>query len=251
MLRSELDAQWTGLYSMSPGTRGPFVTERVDDDGALARVLVTGTWGVQGAAWGKPEIKSINARSDGLFRVAKWRELYRGGHTSLVPMNGYVEFVETSPKFKVPVFIHDDGAPLLTAAGLYDPEQEAYTILTMDADLGAGEVHTRQPIFVPEDMHDRWLQVGAGDTPAKGSPDKHKETLKELTDFSHEVTERLEYFAISRDYNNTRKLAADNRRADPTLLEPDPEMQHLIDTTDFEPALSPKERAAAKKNAKA
>ncbi|SEB28881.1 Putative SOS response-associated peptidase YedK [Arthrobacter woluwensis] len=244
ILRSELDAQWSGLYSMSPGVRGPFVAERADNNGTHARALVTGTWGIQGAAWGKPEIKSINARSDNLFRVAKWRELYRAGKTALVPMNGYVEFVETSPKYKVPVFIHDNTTPLLTAAGLYDEEQGAYTIITMEADLGAGEVHTRQPIFVPEDMQDRWLQVGAGDTPGKGATDKHKETLAELRDFSSEVTERLEYYAISRDYNNTRKLAADDRRADPSLIEPDPEMQHIIDTADFEPALSPKERKA-------
>lgn len=37
------------------------------------------------------------------------------------------------------------------------------------------------PIFAPEDRHDRWLQVGAGGTPAKRALDKQKETLKELT----------------------------------------------------------------------
>lgn len=232
---------------MSPGSRGPFVAERVNDDGELARTLLTGTWGIQGAAFNKPQIKSSNARIESIWRVAKWRELYRGGLTALVPMNGYVEFVETAPKFKIPVFIHDTAAPLLTAAGLFDPEQGAYTIITMEAALGAGEVHTRQPIFVPEDMHDRWLQVGPGETPAKGQTDKHKETLAELRDFSGEVTERLKYYAISRDYNNTRQLAKDDRRADTSLIDPDPKMQQIIDTTDFEPALSPKERQAARK----
>jgi len=233
---------------MSPGSRGPFVAERVNEAGELARVLLTGTWGIQGAVFNKPQIKSSNARSESLFRVQRWRELYRGGQTSLVPMSGYVEFVEVRPQYKIPVFIHDTAAPLLTAAGLYDPEQGSYTIITMEAALGAGEVHTRQPIFVPEDMHDRWLQVGAGETPAKGEPDKHKETLAELRDFSGEVTERLKYYAISRDYNNTRQLAKDDRRADPSLIDPDPEMQQIIDTTDFEPALSPKEREAARKS---
>jgi putative SOS response-associated peptidase YedK len=249
-LEDELDAEfvdadrWRPTYSFVRGFSAPALTSAGGDSNGAARELSLTPWGIKGAVFQKPEVMSINARADSVFRVQRWRELYRGGHTALVPMSGYVEFVEPRPKFKVPVFIHDDGAPLLTAAGLVDPE-EGFVIMTMDASLAAGEVHTRQPIFIPEDLRQDFLTIGAGPTPGKGEKDPWKELLAALQDFSRTETERLQFHAISRDYNSPAKLGG--RLSDPELIAPDPEMQHIIDTEHYEPALSPKERAAAKK----
>ncbi|MFK0074694.1 SOS response-associated peptidase family protein [Arthrobacter woluwensis] len=128
---------------------------------------------------------------------------------------------------------------------MYDAEQDGYVILTMDADLAAGEVHTRQPIFVPDEMRERWLRVGPGETPGKGQPDKHKEVLAELRDFSRTETERLGFYAFSRDFNNVRALG--DRVYAPDLIAPSQEMQQLLETEGFDPGLSLRERAAAKK----
>ncbi|MFK0074693.1 SOS response-associated peptidase family protein [Arthrobacter woluwensis] len=98
---------WRSRYSMAPRQPGLVITEQPDAAGELAPVMRKAAWGIKGAVWNKPDINSINAREDSLFKVAKWRELLRGaGATALIPMTGYAEFVapRSDPSLKVPVF---------------------------------------------------------------------------------------------------------------------------------------------------
>jgi putative SOS response-associated peptidase YedK len=135
-------------------------------------------WGLV-PSWAKdPKIgaKMINARSDSL--IPKPKPSFRNAFAKrrcLVPASGYFEWKGESPN-KQPYFIHDPAGHLLMFAGLWEgwrasQDEEwthTFTIITGEPGKVSGDIHDRQPVILPPDLWQVWIE---------GTPDEASATL--------------------------------------------------------------------------
>lgn len=140
------------------------------------RQLRTVRWGLV-PNWSrdaKGGARMINARietvsSKPAFKAAAARR------RCLVPALGYYEWQATD-QGKVPHFLHDPDGRLLAMAGLYelwrdparaddDPQRWLWTctIITQQATDLLGEIHDRNPMVVPVELREQWLDCSADD----------------------------------------------------------------------------------------
>jgi putative SOS response-associated peptidase YedK len=200
---------WEPTYSLAITNSAPVVRERLVDGGELQREGALLRWGVPDPAperLGKP---MQNARLSSIHFFEVWKNLYRAGMRVVAPMSGYFEWIETKPKYKVPIFIHDPAAPLLLAAGLWSPD-ETYTVITVQGKDAAGEVHNRMPLFLDPELMGSWLN------PEALAPKDGAALLKDVRAGSDVIASKLYTHPVSRELNNVRTAP----REDPRLLEP-------------------------------
>lgn len=147
-----------------------------DAEATVLRELHAARWGLV-PPWA-PDVsvgaKLINARSE---TVAEKRSFAPSLRTRrcVVPADGYYEW-RSRPRGKVPYFIHHADAAQLAFAGLYafwrdpaaDPDSPnrwllTATILTRPARDELAAIHDREPVILPADAIDEWLDPAQQD----------------------------------------------------------------------------------------
>ncbi|WP_104199038.1 SOS response-associated peptidase [Cryobacterium sp. Y29] len=133
----------------------------------LARWSLTPSWSREL----KIKFPTVNARSEGITDKATWRGPVKT-HRALIPVTGYYEWQTdpTTKKKKTPFYIHSATDEVLAFAGLYswwkDPAKAAEdptlwtltaTILTSSAVDELLHIHDRNPVPLPRDWWDDWL----------------------------------------------------------------------------------------------
>jgi putative SOS response-associated peptidase YedK len=203
---------------------------RSDDAGAKpVTQLRTARWGLI-PGWTKPPAgsagglvpnssrtrtggaKMINARIETVterpaFKTAAARR------RCLVPALGYYEWQKTDGG-KIPHFLHDPDGRVLAMAGLYElwrdpsrPDDDpgrwlwTCTIITQQAADLLGEIHDRNPVVVPPELREPWLDCSSDDAA----------TAARLLDQIPEA--RLEPYVVSSAVGNVKNNG-------PELIEP-------------------------------
>jgi putative SOS response-associated peptidase YedK len=166
-------------WNVAPTDPVPVIVKRRprgDDDAQPVRQLRTVRWGLV-PSWSKTRTggaKMINARIETVtekpaFKTAAARR------RCLVPALGYYEWQQTDGG-KIPHFLHDPEGRLLAMAGLYElwrdpalPDDDpgrwlwTCTIITQQATDLLGEIHDRNPVVVPPQLRERWLDCSSDD----------------------------------------------------------------------------------------
>ena len=129
------------------------------------------------------EIKTFNARLDGLETRLAWRNLFGKKH-GLLPLKAFYEWVPSKGKPKLIEFKPSSGEILWTAC-LWDKwtdgkeEIESFAIITDDPHPDVISMgHDRTPIFLKEDCLQYWLN------PEKETSDELYEILREKKQLS-------------------------------------------------------------------
>jgi putative SOS response-associated peptidase YedK len=147
-----------------------------DEDAVPVTQLRTVKWGLV-PNWSRAPsggAKMINARIETVttkpaFKTAAARR------RCLLPSLGYYEWQKTDHG-KVPYFLHDPDGQLLAMAGLYelwrdpaladdDPKRWLWTctVITQQAPDLLGQIHDRNPVVVPPELRDQWLDCSSED----------------------------------------------------------------------------------------
>lgn len=190
----------------------PTETVRAVVEHARRRVLVAFRWGLVPHWADDPRIgnKMINARAESLPDKAAYRDAVQR-RRCLIPADGFYEWRRHAGG-KTPYFVHRaDGDPM-AFAGLWavwgDPQApedaeplRTCVIVTTDAGPDVRELHSRQPVVLPADAWDAWLDRDLRDA----------EHVRELLQPPPAGT--LEAYPVSDRVNSPRY-------DDPSLLEP-------------------------------
>jgi len=163
---------WRPGWNFKPTNLVPVVIDSAKGDADAVRRLELARWSLT-PSWSK-ELKTkfptFNARSENITDKATWKGPVKS-HRALVPATGYYEW-QTDPdtKKKTPYFIHAPKDELLVFAGLYswwkdrskaedDPDLWTLTatILTSSAVDELVQIHDRNPVPLPRQWWDDWL----------------------------------------------------------------------------------------------
>lgn len=163
---------WRPSWNISPTQTIPVLIHSAKGEAEPVRRLEPARWSLT-PSWSK-ELKtkfpSFNARSEGITEKSTWKNPVKT-HRALVPAAGYFEW-QTDPetKKKTPFYIHASGGELLVFAGLYswwkdhskaddDPDLWTLTatIITSDAIDELLHIHDRNPVPLPRDWWNDWL----------------------------------------------------------------------------------------------
>lgn len=181
-------------HNMAPTKQAPVVlrrTSRDDPTGEARRQLRLLTWGLV-PPWSpdpRSGVRMINARAETVLTSRAYAAPARS-RRCLVPAQGWYEW-QASPVAldqrgkprKQPFFISDPERGVIAFAGLYefwrdrdvaDPQDPqawltSFTIITTAAESGLDRIHDRQPMVLPEDRWDAWLDPGRTDADEVGS----------------------------------------------------------------------------------
>lgn len=139
-------------------------------------------WGLVPFWWSKPlkelRLATFNARVETVTTKPFFREPFQK-RRCLMPMSGYFEWQET-PHGKQPwYFTARDGAPLLTAAGLWDAWKnretgeriKSCTMIITAPNAFVAEVHDRMPVLLQPEQFEYWLSGEMGVEELKPAPD--------------------------------------------------------------------------------
>jgi len=143
------------------------------EDGYKAKAF---RWGLV-PSWAKGlklGAKTINARAETVATKPSFRNAFKK-RRCLVLASGYFEWKGESPN-KQPYFIHDPAGHLLMFAGLWEgwrasQDEEwthTFTIITGEPGKVSGDIHDRQPVILPPDLWEVWMD---------GSPEDASATL--------------------------------------------------------------------------
>jgi putative SOS response-associated peptidase YedK len=129
---------------------------------------------VKGLRWGlvpvwakdlKIGAHAINARQETVQEKPMFRAAFKK-RRCLVPATGYYEWTGEAGS-KQPYFIYPPDRSLVMFAGLWeawkdktDPTAEwikTFTIITGEPGKVSGDIHDRQPVILPPDMWEQWL----------------------------------------------------------------------------------------------
>jgi putative SOS response-associated peptidase YedK len=117
--------------------------------GTNRQVLLKLTWGIT-AVFDRKEKLVINGRSETVESKAFFHRLA----PCLIPASGYYEWHQsTKAKYK----IYSD-TPIITFAGLYDPQRETALILTREAERSIAGIHPRMPVMLSPEESTQWLK---------------------------------------------------------------------------------------------
>lgn len=163
---------WRPSYNISPTDQIPVFLESKRKDEPSVRRLELARWSLV-PSWSKElktKVPTFNARAE----TAAEKPMFKASVASrraIVPAIGYYEW-QTDPvtKKKTPYFIHARDGELLGFAGLYawwadpalerdDPERWhlTATILTSDAVQTLADIHDRNPVPLPRELWDHWV----------------------------------------------------------------------------------------------
>ena len=163
---------WRPGYNIRPTDTVAAVIQSAKGSGVAVRRLEPARWSLT-PPWSKTlktAYPTFNARAEGITEKATWRGAVRQ-HRSLVIASGYYEWqTDSVSKVKTPYYLHSGDGQLLAFAGLYswwrnpaladdDPLRWSLTttILTSDAVDELLHIHDRNPVPLPREFWDRWL----------------------------------------------------------------------------------------------
>lgn len=148
------------------------------------RELQTVRWGLIPFWWSKPlkklRLATFNARVETVATKPFFREPFKTKRC-LMPMSGYYEWQDT-PQGKQPwYFTARDGAPILTAAALWDQWKNKETgerikscaMIITEPNEFVTEVHDRMPVLLMPEQFDRWLSGDMGVEELKPAPNDY------------------------------------------------------------------------------
>jgi putative SOS response-associated peptidase YedK len=205
VVQEELAPSW----NVAPTDPVRVVAERAlrgqGDSATPVRQLVTARWGLV-PSWSKSRqgaARLINARIETVTEKPAFKSA-AARRRCLLPAQGYYEWQKTDDG-KVAHFLHDpDGRPL-AMAGLYelwrdreldddDPDRWWWTctIITQQATDLLGAIHDRNPVIVPTELHERWLDCSSED------PATARQLLQQIP------AARLEPYVVSPAVGNVR-----------------------------------------------
>jgi putative SOS response-associated peptidase YedK len=163
---------WRPGWNIAPTDTIPILLETAKGESEPIRRLEPARWSLT-PSWSK-ELKTkfptFNARSEDIATKATWNGPLKS-HRALIPASGYYEW-KTDPgtKKKTPFYIHPADNELVVFAGLYswwkdhskaedDPDLWTLTatILTSTAVDELLQIHDRNPVPLPADWWDDWL----------------------------------------------------------------------------------------------
>jgi len=191
-------------YNVCPTDPADIVVPN-DDKRELQRVR----WGLIPFWWSKPlkelRLATFNARVETVTTKPFFREPFKTKRC-LLPLSGYYEWQDTSGGKQPWYFTARDGAPLITAAGLWDQLKnretgeriKSCTMIITEPNAFVAEVHDRMPVLLQPEQFDHWL---SGDM-----------TVEELKPAPNDYLQR---WMVSKRVNSSK---AD--KDDPTLVEP-------------------------------
>ena len=162
---------WRPSYNIAPTQTIPVLIESAKGGVEATRRLEPARWSLV-PSWSKQlklKYPTFNARSEDIAGKATWKGPLKA-HRALVPASGYYEWQTFAAGTKIPHFIHDPAGHPLLLAGLYswwknparpqdDPDSWTLTatILTSGAVDELLHIHDRNPVMLPEEWRDRWL----------------------------------------------------------------------------------------------
>lgn len=141
-------------------------------DNQSGRILDSASWGLI-APWQKnftearnSQSHAINARSESIHEKPTFRQAFRTTRC-LIPATGYYEWATSLGKYppKQPFYISSrDADKSLSIAGIWSTwksesgaEIQSAAIITREAVGELATIHSRMPVFMPEDRWDIWL----------------------------------------------------------------------------------------------
>lgn len=186
-------------YNVAPSHRAPVIFW-----GESALEVQALKWGLM-PSWAKDMTgasKRINAKVETVSKLPSYRTAFKK-RRCLVPMSGYYEWKGDKPP-KQPFLIYDPSDVLLLSAGLWevwkdpaDPDAEwlrTFTVLTGRPGKVSGDIHQRQPVFLPPDRWESWL---------RGTPEDALKVIQDVPEAD------LTYYPVSKKVNNPRNQGSD------------------------------------------
>ncbi|MCU1405774.1 MAG: putative response-associated peptidase [Glaciihabitans sp.] len=163
---------WRPGWNIKPTNVIPVVITSAKGEDAPVRRLEPARWSLT-PSWSKElatKFPTFNARSEGITDKATWKGPVKS-HRALVPATGYYEWkTDADTKKKTPFYISAPNDELMVFAGLYswwkdrskaedDPTLWTLTatILTSSAVDELVGIHDRNPVPLPRDWWDDWL----------------------------------------------------------------------------------------------
>ena len=183
--------------------------DRTGKDVEAKRALTTVSWGLIGP-WltdmqeaRASQSRAINARSESIHEKPTFRNAFRSTRC-LIPAAGYYEWATALGKYspKQPFYISARDEKQLPIAGIWSSWSapngeiiETASIITQEAQGELATIHSRMPVFMPQDRWDLWLNPRNTD-------------VNELTSLM--VVENPESIVIARPVSNAVNSVANN-----------------------------------------
>ncbi|MBX3090241.1 MAG: SOS response-associated peptidase [Cryobacterium sp.] len=158
-------------WNISPTQQISVVVESLKDSQKPVRRLEAARWSLV-PSWSKEltlKFPTFNARTEDIMSKGTWKPAVKSKR-AIIPASGYFEWKTDPDGRKRPFFIHDPGGSLLAFAGLYswwaDPTRPkdddsrwvlTATILTSPAVAELAGIHDRNPVPLPKDLWQWWL----------------------------------------------------------------------------------------------
>jgi putative SOS response-associated peptidase YedK len=183
--------------------------DRTGKDVEAKRALTTVSWGLIGP-WltdmqeaRASQSRAINARSESIHEKPTFRNAFRATRC-LIPATGYYEWATALGKYspKQPFYISARNEKQLPIAGIWSSWSapngeiiETASIITQEAQGELATIHSRMPVFMPQDRWDLWLNPRNTDV----------NELKSLM-----VVENPESIVVARPVSNAVNSVANN-----------------------------------------
>lgn len=163
--------EWRPSWNVKPTSMIPVVIESAAGTDTVERRIEFGRWSLV-PPWAK-ELKlrfpTFNARSEDIMSKSTWKGPVKS-HRAIIPVSGYYEWKTAADGTKTPFYIHPPDGKTVALAGLYSwwpnkflPEDHedfwtlTATILTSSAVDELLGIHDRNPVPLPHDWWDDWL----------------------------------------------------------------------------------------------
>lgn len=161
--------EWTPSWNIAPTDDIPVLFASKRDEGVENRFEL-GYWSLvpSFSKTLKTTYPTFNARAEGITEKAAWKKPVRS-QRAIIPALGYYEWQGEKGR-KTPYFIRDPHDDVLGFAGLYnwwrdhqkaddDPTRWRLTatILTSDAVQTLADIHDRNPVILPRELWQHWI----------------------------------------------------------------------------------------------
>ena len=163
--------EWRPSWNVKPTNMVPVIIESAAGTNTVKRRVELGRWSLV-PPWAK-EVKlkfpTFNARSEDIMSKPTWKGPVKS-HRAIIPASGYYEWKTAADGTKTPFYIHPPSGETMALAGLYSwwpnkslPEEHddfwmlTATILTSSAVDELMGIHDRNPVPLPRDWWDDWL----------------------------------------------------------------------------------------------
>ena len=145
--------------------------DQTGNDALQEKALAVVSWGLIGP-WltdcqeaRASQSRAINARSESIHEKPTFRNAFRATRC-LIPASGYYEWATALGKYspKQPFYISAQDDKQLPIAGIWSSWRapsgeviETASIITQEAQGELATIHSRMPVFMPQDRWDTWL----------------------------------------------------------------------------------------------